>query len=975
MMMSKCTKCSMHECTFSQVSSIGNTEDGCELLIIGDYPKAEDDASGRPLTGSQYSFLWELLAVIGVKYRVTYALKCIPIDTATRRYRKPVITEYTHCIRENLVAEIEYYKPKCILALGQATLEALLGEGVKIGDYRERASKQLVGTYETRLLATYHPNYVVNNDNQMFYDRFIGDVVYACRHAMRERHVGKFKTVTVDATQFSRIVDIWLADPSIEYVSFDTETNGLDPLIPGAKITSFSVSVDGCVGYNIFCYHPELTISDGERDIIVDAAKKLLTQKKIVAQHAKHEYRYTKVCWRVTPNIVDDTMYMSYILHMSYPGISHGLKFLAGRFLGMPPWEEFIDRYVELFKRLKRSAVLTDDKIASLRDTFSDIDFTNEEAYMWHSILLDPSYYIRQEKSDESDIFMWMIPTRVLEQYAGMDAIAPLLLRKEFLKSIEADPQLLSAYRMIVKGAEVFSSIELKGVRIEDIDRWTTIYQEKLAENLAILRSYPEVIKLEEETGSEFNPGSTTQTSKLFFDHFKFPVKHLTGKGNPSTNEATLIDLIKEYRELEGEDNEHKLKFLNAYRDYKKLAKVLSAYFVGLRRFIRYNNAFDGHTCQYLSVPNGLQEMHMHPQYLLHGTETGRLSSSNPSMHVIPFRSDVKKIIVPHNYGRGGLFVSADQSQLEIRVLACIVEKFYGDPSLANAYREGRDIHKYNASKIFARPEEEIVDAERRFAKTISFSLLYGSTEHTVAENTGRTVAECKDLFESFYAAFPGVRAYIDDMHKYASTYGCVRTPFGRIRHLKAALSTDDRRAHASSMRQSQNTVIQSTGSDMSLVSIIYMDDYLKKKELSSRIVAFVHDSITLDVHPGELFEMIDLLKYSMKTLLEKLDWVTCPLGVDIDITDNMGDHCALKSMEIHEDGSRTLVLDGYDYVIDNVVKESSLSHTIMEDVLLSEEEFLEKPGDLVARKAINLSYDGHVFMEQKRSIRMRRND
>jgi len=973
-MYNKCDLCNYSQGAFHQIEPIGNCQDDeCELLIIGDYPKAEDDASGYPLSNSNLQFYWELLNDLKVKYKVVYAMKCIPIDYRNRRYMKPTISDFDTCIRNNLVNYIVKVAPECILTLGQLALEIMLGEGKKIGDYRERAATIRIPNKSVKLISTYSPSYAVDNESTMFMDRVIEDTVYASRHAMAYRYKDTYKTITLDAIEYSKLVDTLLLDDSVEYISFDTESNGLNPLVPGAKITSFSISYNYNVGYNIFCYHPELDISDEDRRIIIEASKKLLTSKKVIAHHIKHEYRYVKVLWGFTPNLVEDTMYMSYSLFMSKVGVSNGLKYLAGRFLQMPPWEEYINRYVDLFDMLKKLKTLDDDKIARYKDVYNDLQFTNEEVYKWYSILKDPDYYIRQVDSEDADIFMWMIPVRVLEKYAGMDAIAPLMLKDVLLPMIESDPALLESYRRVVKGGGVFANIELRGIRIEGIDRWTTIYEEKIAEHYEKLRSYDEVLALESEEGAVYNPNSSKQNSKLFFDYFKLPVIDSTSSGNPSTNENTLITLIKQYREKSDEKSARVLSFLENFRDYKKLSKIHSTYFIGLRRFMHENDAFDGHTNTYVPSPNGVHELHLHPQYLLHGTETGRLSSSNPSMHVIPFRSDVKSILVPHDHKRGGLFVSADQSQLEIRVLACIVEKFYGDPSLANAYREGRDIHRYNASKIFSKPEEEVVDAERRFAKTISFSLLYGSTEYTVSENTGRTVEECAQLFNQFFEAFPGVKLYIEDMHKYASTYGCVRTPFGRIRHLENALHPEVRSKYEASKRQAQNTVIQSTGSDMSLVSINYMDDHLIEKNYKSAVIAFVHDSITIDTHPGELFEMIDLLKYSMKTLLEMLPWVTCPLGVDIDITDNMADHCGLKSMEILEDGSRILVLDGYDYEVAAVINEMRVAYEIISEELLSEKEFFESPGDLVARKAINLGFDNKTFIEQKKKIHLRK--
>lgn len=311
----------------------------------------------------------------------------------------------------------------------------------------------------------------------------------------------------------------------------------------------------------------------------------------------------------------------------------------------------------------------------------------------------------------------------------------------------------------------------------------------------------------------------------------------------------------------------------------------------------------------------------------------------------------------------------SDQSQLEIRVLACVVEKYYGDSGLAQAYREGRDIHRYNASKVFNKPEDQIVDAERRFSKTISFALLYGSSEKSVSESTGRTPEEVHNLFESFYDSFPGVRAYIKASHQYASQYGCVRTPMGRLKHVVGALNNEDRGAYNRALRQAQNGIIQSTGSDLSLNSIVYADHYFRAHNMMSQVVAFVHDSITVDTYPGEWLAAYDILLYSMKTLNEKLDFVTCPLGIDVDLTTNMGDHFTIKDVIRNSDGSVTFEGKGYDYVINDIIKESRFSYDLVKDDVIEEKEVIEEVGDLIARKTINISFDNQKFIEQKRAI------
>lgn len=326
-------------------------------------------------------------------------------------------------------------------------------------------------------------------------------------------------------------------------------------------------------------------------------------------------------------------------------------------------------------------------------------------------------------------------------------------------------------------------------------------------------------------------------------------------------------------------------------------------------------------------------------------------------------------MIVPVYHNHGGLFVMADQSQLEIRVLANLVEKYYGDSSLAQAYRDGRDIHRFNASKIFIKDEEDITSDERRFAKTISFSILYGSSERSVAESTGRTPEEVHNLFAQFFASFPGVQDYIKSTHEFATKYGVVRTPMGRLKHIPGHDSKDTG-TYNRAMRQAQNGIVQSSGSDMSLLSIVYMDNYLRSHNMESKVVAFVHDSITLDAHPGEFNECYDLLLFSMKDLLEQMDWVTAPLGIDVEVSNNYGDSAAVHGLDIYEDGSRTYKLDGYDYVIDGIKEELLVNYDVLNDELLDEREYTEGEGSFfIPRKSINLSFTGKTFNEQTRKL------
>lgn len=942
------------------INTVGTGQ--CDLLLVIGSPSYEDVSSGVPLTGYKYQYIWDLLSSMNVFYYVTSVVKCKSTKAGVDQYCAGEFRE-----------EVARLKPKCILFSGESALVpglyTIVGNPV-LAEYRQYAHTHIFNGHTCKVLATYQIE-TVTPDQDMIYTRVIDDIVYAARFANAYKSEGKYRSISINADQFHRIVDIWLSDPTIEYVSYDTESNGLDPFLRGSKITSFSVSVDGLTGFNIFLYATDIDISDGERSQIIEDARRLLTTKKVVVHHSKHEHRMAKVLWGFTPNITDDTMYMSYILYLAAPGISHGLKYLSGRFVNLPPWEETLQRFVSLFKSLSRRKIITDQTLEDYASQMSDIAIlTSTDIAEFYDIIRDPNYFMKAEDVEtNTDPYYWLVPSKVMESYAGMDAIAPLLLMREFKPRIESDPGLLEAYNRMMKAAEGFANIEIHGCKFIDPDTWSERYLDVMEEHLKALKNHPEVKKYEQDTGKEFSPTSPKCLQEILYQRLKFPVLERTSTGNPSAGEPAMIALIKKMQEDYGEDSDDpRLAFLWHLRDYKKMQKIQNTYFIGLQKLV-HDRAYDGVNNRFINIPrdhSGVNRIMM-TNYLLHGTDSGRASSN---FHTIPHRSDVAKALTSIYYENGGILFQADHSQLELRVLACLVEKYYGDSSLSDAYRAGKDIHRFNASKVFNKPMEEILDAERRFSKTISFAICYGSSERSVAESTGRTPDEVHDLFNTFYSNFPGVKAYIEDSHRFASQYGCVRTPMGRVRWVPGSLNPDDRSSYGRAMRQAQNQIIQSSGSDLSLATVAWWSDYCRALALNSQIMNWVHDSLTWDSSPGEWVISYYSILYGMKYLNEKRDWVVAPLGVDVDISANWSDHCEIKESHINPDGSWTFEAKGYRDVFEDVIREAPVSYEILEDEILSSEEFTENVGNgLIAKKSANLSYDNKTFINEKRRI------
>lgn len=965
-----CSNCSLCNTCMTQQTFVGNcTTDDWELLVIDAYSRSEDDVNGYPISNPQYRFLWELLNQVGVKYMVTDLVRCVPTDTFTRRYRKPTPEEYDMCFKTHILPVLEKNPPKAILMIGQDVVDYLV-PGSKVGDLREKPHRATLGGKVVPMLATYHP-YAAYKDLQdgkeVMYNRFTEDVVYACRHAF----VGKVdrKTITITPQQFSRVVDIWCNDPTIEYVSYDTESNTLDPHLHGAKITSFSVAVNSEIGYNIMMYHPEMPeITDEDRSIAIQAAKKLLTTKKVVVQHAKHEHRMAKMLWGFTPNITDDTMYMVAVLYQDYPGMLHGLKFLAGRFAQMPPWEEYTHLYSNLFKKINQVKNLDDGWVKKLQEDYEYLNLSEEEILNFRSIIKDPNYYIKHEKSATDDVFYWLIPKRHLEAYAGMDAIAPLEVMKALKPKIDADPGFKRIYEMLMGSAEAFANMELKGLRVVDLEYWTERYKKEVDAALQVIRSYPEVQRFEAVKGEPFNPNSTDHNAEVFFNFMGFPVQGRTAKGKPSMSEDNLKALVKIYtdKEVRSDEDERMLNFLMNFRKYKKLNKVLSTYFIGLRRFMQVNTDYDGVECKPLGNDPGEEIVCIYPQYKLDTVATGRIASVEPSLHTLPTDSEVKKMFASHWYGKGGLILQIDYAAAEMRVVASFAERFYGDSAMADSFREGHDIHKFVASRVFSVPIEEVTSLQRRFSKSIGFAVLYGSTMQSVAESTGRSLQEVTKLFDDFFRMFPGVKSFIDSMHSYVQQYGCVRYPNGRIRHLRGALSGDNGQV-SSALRQSVNSPVQGTASDCGQLAVLKMYEDKRKKGFKSFCSGIIHDALYIDVCPGEVFDMVDDLTYAMRDYpRECYDFLTAPLGTDAEIGLNMNDHCELKKLTPEdENGVRTFDLIGYDFIVNDVLEAMRFTFDVTAEEYSREEVVYEMEDIQNDHGVMSLTNRGH-FTEVK---------
>lgn len=326
-----------------------------------------------------------------------------------------------------------------------------------------------------------------------------------------------------------------------------------------------------------------------------------------------------------------------------------------------------------------------------------------------------------------------------------------------------------------------------------------------------------------------FNINSPKQLGEVLFDRLGLPPAKKTKTGY-STSAAVLEKLRVAH------------PIVDMVLEYRQLAKLKSTYADGLLKAI----ASDGR---------------IHTNFQMTVTATGRLSSTEPNLQNIPARTDlgseIRRMFVP---AEGNVLVDADYSQIELRVLSHMA----GDTNMQHAFTGGEDIHTETASQVFHLPPEEITHELRRRAKAVNFGIVYGISPFSLAKDIGSTMAEAKSYMENYFAAFPGVRQYMDDVVKTAKDTGFVETLYHRRRALPE-LSSSKHMMRAFGERVALNMPIQGTAADIMKLAMIAVYRRLKEEHLSARIVLQVHDELIVECPQSEAEQVKEILTEEME--------------------------------------------------------------------------------------------------------------
>ncbi len=341
------------------------------------------------------------------------------------------------------------------------------------------------------------------------------------------------------------------------------------------------------------------------------------------------------------------------------------------------------------------------------------------------------------------------------------------------------------------------------------------------------------IAKLEQEiynlAGEVFNINSPKQLGEILFERMQLPHGKKTKTGY-STAADVLEKLAPEY------------PVVQMILDYRQLTKLNSTYAEGLAVYIGEDGRIHGKFNQTI-------------------TATGRISSTEPNLQNIPVRMElgreIRKVFVPRD---GYVFVDADYSQIELRILA----HMSGDDRLINAYRNAQDIHAITASEVFHTPLDEVTPLQRRNAKAVNFGIVYGISAFGLSEDLSISRKEALEYINKYFETYPGVKAFLDKQVEDGRNQGYVTTMFGRKRPIPE-LKSGNFMQRSFGERVAMNSPIQGTAADIMKIAMILVDRELADRGLKSRIVLQVHDELLVETYEPELSEVTEILETKMK--------------------------------------------------------------------------------------------------------------
>lgn len=824
-----CDKCGLFQtCKTPWMDASGASDP--VIMVVGEAPGEDEDKRGVPFVGRSGKLLREALEGLEINLNdvcFTNTVRCRPPENVTKKQH---INYCKHYVEEEIAAK----KPAIVLLMGNSPLNAILGES-GVSNWNGVVVQRDGISY----IPMYHPAYILRNMNEL--NGWLSTMDTAIRSVID----GTAAEATVNYHYPNTVSEVikWLEYLSMyEQISYDVETNGLDPFSEGNAIIAVGLSA-GDVAISFLIDHKDATWKPWQRDKIIYELATLLTDptKMIIGHNVKFDQKHTRRLLDIDFKPGGDTMLVSALLD-SRPGI-HRLKKLAGLHLGMYDYDKPLDDYKKANK---------------------DCDPKRGGVY-------------------------GNIPPNILLPYTAKDAFATISLHHKLYPKL-SDKQQILYKELLMAISDTLSRVEYQGNNIDPYiaERYEVIYQTQQAKMFAEVMNDKNVKKYTKHRKStdpkfEFNPNSPYHLRDLYYKYYKIPANDKTETGLPTTSAKALKPFTKDYPIIE------------TIRMYKLLGKMLSTY-IGpagsswirgdglVSSTYNINGAVTGRLSS--SEPN-LQNIPTPEK------EPGTLLAYLPVKNLFTHSYWDRSTFPPKSQG---VLMSVDYSGMELRVFASLA----ACDAMIDIHKSGKDFHTMVSTMVSGIPYEKVDKATRYVYKWTNWTLLYGGDERTLVRLYGIPEVDAVRTIKLYYQQFPEVLDYRNQTTEFAEEHGYIESPYGRREQLHYI--NDNNRLNIGKRnkdrRSAVNMPVQSSASDTLLFAAIVISHQLEVMGLEARIVNTVHDSIVLSVPYHE----IDVVAGLCTTVMENVtsyageyfpnvdfSWLICPLVADVDIGNNYG--------------------------------------------------------------------------------------
>ncbi|MCC9018380.1 MULTISPECIES: DNA polymerase I [Flavobacterium] len=443
-------------------------------------------------------------------------------------------------------------------------------------------------------------------------------------------------------------------------------------------------------------------------------------------------------------------------------------------------------------------------------------------------------------KKGKNQISMRDVALEDIKEYAAEDADITLQLKEIFTTELDKTETKKLFDEIEIPLVSVLAAMETEGIRL-DVEFLKAMSKEMDVE----IKSLEQ--KIYETAGEKFNLASPKQLGDILFDKLKIggAKQKKTKTGQYATGEEVLTYLAN--------DN----PIVKEILDWRQMVKLQSTYILALPEQV------------------DKKTQRVHTDYMQTVAATGRLSSNNPNLQNIPIRTErgrqIRKAFVARdeNY----TLISADYSQIELRIIAALS----GEENMIAAFKNGEDIHRATAAKVFDVPLEEVSREQRSNAKTVNFGIIYGVSAFGLSNQTSLSRSESAALIEAYYKTYPRLKSYISEQIEFAREKGYVQTILGRRRYLKD-INSANAVVRSAAERNAVNAPIQGSAADVIKIAMINIHKKLKDENWKSKMLLQVHDELVFDVHNDELEKIQPMIKHEMENAFT----MAVPLEVEL---------------------------------------------------------------------------------------------